>query len=500
MKYAKLITVLALALCLMVGLTGFAKGGTNLTVQFEKTPLFNEANILPGDGTTRFIKATNNTTAANKIAVVAENFPNPAPSDDLSRALDMTISKGGVDIWGGSSATGKKTLFDFYQAGEVALSDIAAGETIQYDFTLSLSTDKGDLPVSDTTWQAKKTNFDIAIGFSGEINPPCTGPNCPCVGPSCHSDPPCTGPNCGGCVGPSCGGGGGGCTIWIIESPVTSVKAQNVQTKSAQIIWDTNCKGDSQVMYSPEGSAHVFDQAKPHMGYTFESLKKTDYVFSHSIDLSNLTACTKYYFRVTSGNPKIAVSREYDFITPGCVNGTSTVTTTDYRNFGEPDIVKSTPMVAGASSTCACPDSKCDCKEEEPVKSVLGAFGVNASACGTYDDIPWILAVLMLCLCLYEKNRKDMLRKKIKQAGYVLTENDRKFNGKLFFKSLIFPLIIIIILLLLQWICPDIIMLWWFWVIMITLLCVWTYWHYQRKKLQIIWKGLQEIKTTTYQA
>lgn len=498
MKYAKLITTIALTLCLAIGTV--AQAASNITVQFENTPLFNEANVLPGDGVTRFIKVTNNTTAPNKVAVYAENFPNPTPSDDLARALDMKISKGGVDLWGGNSSSGAKTLFDFYQAGEIFLSDINAGQMQQYDFTLSISTDKGDLPVSPTTWQQKRTNFDIVIGFLGQYNPPCEGPNCPCVGPVCHSDPPCTGPNCGGGGGGG-GGGGSGCEIWIIENPVTSVKAQNIQTKSADIIWATNCKGDSQVMYSPETGNHTFDTTKSHYGYTNESLKKTEYVFDHSIGLVNLTSCTKYYFRVVSGNPKIAVSREYAFTTPGCVEGTSTIETHDYRNYGEPDLIKeSVPagIVAG-SSTCACSDKECDCKEEEPVKSLLSAFGINATACGTYDDIPWILAVLMLCLCLYEKNRKDMLRKKIKQIGYVLTENDRKFDGKLFFQALIFPLIILIILLLLQWICPDIIMLWWFWVIMITLLGVWTYWHYQRKKLQKIFKGLQEIKSTTYQ-
>ncbi len=96
-------------------LPGNAKAAVPLDVQFEKIPLFFEANFTPGEGVERWVKVANNSGQTQRIAVEAINYPNPIPAGDLSRALMFVIKEGATDLYGGSSPTGLKTLFDFYQ-------------------------------------------------------------------------------------------------------------------------------------------------------------------------------------------------------------------------------------------------------------------------------------------------------------------------------------------------------------------------------------------------
>ena len=265
---------------------------TNLVdVLFENTPLFDEANFLPGDSITRWVKVTNVSGETQRIATEAINYTKPIPEDDLSRVLIIVIKQGGTDLYGGSSPTGSKSLYDFYQDSEayleIYLSDLGSGETVQYDFTISFPSEK------ENEWQEKTTHFDVLIGSQGTTSPPPPSPPTP----------------------PGGGGGGGlppGLTIFNEAS-------WNVTANSVTITWTTSYFSTSQVIYAAEGEAHTLDLDAPNYGYAHSKegddsgLEK---VTGHSVTITGLTSGTTYYYRVVS-HASLAISREYSFTTLG---------------------------------------------------------------------------------------------------------------------------------------------------------------------------------------
>ena len=81
-----------------------------LVVEFENDPLFNEANFLPGQSVTRWVKVTNNSGENQKIGVKAINVNDP---DNFGSVLQIVISENGTDLYGGT--TGTKYLSDFLE-------------------------------------------------------------------------------------------------------------------------------------------------------------------------------------------------------------------------------------------------------------------------------------------------------------------------------------------------------------------------------------------------
>ncbi len=84
----------------------FAQPSDNLVVQFEQTPLFNEANFLPGEGVTRWIKVTNNSGSTQKIAIETINENDP---DDFASQLSLVIKEGTAELY-------NNTLHNFFDA------------------------------------------------------------------------------------------------------------------------------------------------------------------------------------------------------------------------------------------------------------------------------------------------------------------------------------------------------------------------------------------------
>lgn len=258
-------------------------------------PIFDETNFLPGQSVIRLIKVTNtnNSAQSQRIATEAINYPNPIPAGDLSRALMLVIKEGAIDLYGGSSLTGPKTLFDFYQDSknyqEISLSDLANGATTQYDFVISFP------PEEENQWQGATTTFDILVGFQqGEtgVLPPSP---------------------------PASSGGGGlppGLTI-----PEESVVITTTTQISATITWTTSYQSTSQVIYATEFGNHTLDlsdtsNAPPEYGYEFTTPEydTTLKVISHVVVVSSLTSGTKYYFRPVS-HGSLAIAKEYSFTT-----------------------------------------------------------------------------------------------------------------------------------------------------------------------------------------
>ena len=92
-----------------------------LVIEFEKTPLFSEANFLPGDSVTRWVKVANNSETIKPIATESLNEIDP---DNFSSQFNLTIREGSVVLFNGS-------LKDFFLAGEKFLSNIAPNAQTQ---------------------------------------------------------------------------------------------------------------------------------------------------------------------------------------------------------------------------------------------------------------------------------------------------------------------------------------------------------------------------------
>ncbi len=247
----------------------------SLVVEFEKTPLFDEANFLPGESITRWVKVTNNSGQTQRIATEAINISNP------DRLGDVLI----LEIIEGLETRYKNDLSRFFNQGEVYLSDLASGSSATYSLSISF------YPGTSNTFQGKSLGFDILIGFQGE----------------------------GGGLPPGSGGGGGGYLPpgLTIREPVMVIPAQT----SVTINWETNYASTSQVIYAVKGETYSFDLTQPNYGYphAFPDPEDLTKVTSHSVIISGLTPNTTYYYRCVS-HASLAVSTEYSFTTLSAIS------------------------------------------------------------------------------------------------------------------------------------------------------------------------------------
>lgn len=253
-------------------------------------PIFDEAGFMPGQDVTRWVKVTNNSGQPQRIATEVINypgFPDPeaVPSNDLSRALSIIIGeKGGNALYGGSSPTGAKTLFSFYQDGETYLSYLSTDEAKEYEFEITFSAEE------ENERQGATTSFDILIGFQGT----------------------------GGKVPPGEGGGG---SVLPPGLTIQYEKDMWVGTTTAKISWLTTYESTSRVIY--DVTLGVFDlDSLPNYGYSystseFDTPAGTNGVTYHEVTLTGLTAGTTYHYRCISHASPPTISREHVFTTLG---------------------------------------------------------------------------------------------------------------------------------------------------------------------------------------
>jgi len=294
----KILLVFLIAFVLKAGFFAvpvLAQTETNngLEVEFERSPLFQVENFLPGETVQRWIKVTNHTSQSQRVAIEAINYPgfpdsDNIPEDDLSRALLVVIrEKEGNDLYGGS--TGEKTLFDFYQAGEIYLSDINSEATKTYEFEVIFPVEEKD------EWQGKSTSFDILIGFQGTEG----------------------GISSGGGVseGNSRSGGGGGVPPGLT---ITQESVIEVTENTATITWLTSYQSTSQVIYDTQSKRFDLNAGAPNYGYAYSKIgddTNKEKVVSHQVTLTGLSPGTTYYFRCVSAASPPTISREYSFTT-----------------------------------------------------------------------------------------------------------------------------------------------------------------------------------------
>jgi len=249
-----------------------------LVVEFEKSPsLFNEANFLPGETITRWIKVTNNTSQIQRIGTKAINVNDP---NHLGNVMYLEIKEGGTTRYLGK-------LSDFFNSDEIYLSDILSRATNTYYYSVTFDINAGD------EYQGLGLGFDFKIGFLGES-----------ISPEIPQG-----------VGGGGGGGGGASSGGLVISNEAIV---SVGSNTVTITWNTNLNATTRVIYSPLSSNSVFDPSNwPNYGYDFSTTEDTNKVLHHSVTISGLMPSTTYVFRCVSHASPDTLSPEYSFTTLG---------------------------------------------------------------------------------------------------------------------------------------------------------------------------------------
>ncbi|MBI2626732.1 MAG: fibronectin type III domain-containing protein [Parcubacteria group bacterium] len=286
-KFIKFVTFFTLVGMFIAGPSYAAPD--DLVVNFESTPLFNEANFLPGNIVTRTVEVTNNTDSSKDIIVESINVTDP---DNFASALNLVISKGDDELY-------NDTLANFFDAGEVNLSSVTgSGGSTTYSFAVSFISGSGN------DYQENELGFDIVVGFAGEGGNE-DGEN---------------GGNGGG------GGGNGGGGIDALTILNETVRALDIETTSVTIVWDTSYRSTSRVVYGTSPNLFDFNSA-PNYGYPLstaelDSPASTNGTFNHSVAITGLASGTTYYFRAISHASPDTLSFEKTFVTLGLNNQT----------------------------------------------------------------------------------------------------------------------------------------------------------------------------------
>lgn len=257
----------------------------DLQVQFEQSPLFNEANFAPGNTVTRFIKITNNTNGNKPAQVEAINV---SDADNLSAVINFKVTEASTTLFSG-------TLKDFFDKHEQPLDNIAGGTTAQYNFSATFQ------PTAGNQYQSKKVGFDLLAGFQGQVQGGGNG----------------NGNGGGGGGGGGSSGNGGGSTppgLSISENSVTHILKS---ATSLNITWTTSYLSTSQVIYSAANEPHQFNIGAPNYGYAHATPEASTFVTDHSVTLTGLKPNTTYFYRVISHASPPSVSFEHSFTTPG---------------------------------------------------------------------------------------------------------------------------------------------------------------------------------------
>lgn len=127
-------------------------------------PIFVVRNFFPGDIATRTVGVTNGASVVREVGVIGANLTGDTA---LAGELEITVSKGGVDLYGGTSGTGVKTVAQFITDGTLAnpivLTNVNAGQTVQFDFTVKFK------ELAGNEFQNKSITLDITLGLTGAI-------------------------------------------------------------------------------------------------------------------------------------------------------------------------------------------------------------------------------------------------------------------------------------------------------------------------------------------
>ncbi len=234
-----------------------------IDVQFENTPLFNEANILPGDSVSRWVKVDNVSPDEHVIATKADNVSDP---DGLASQLMLVISENGTELF-------SDTLANFFSYDGISLSALSSGVSTQYDYAVSFKDG------ADNDYQGKLLSFDILVAEG-------------------------TDETIGG--GGETGGGGGGGGSYVHQGlTIFNEGMGELGSDYAIITWVTNKMATSRVVYDTISHADLSGTQAPNYGYAFSNVMDPNKVTGHSMRIEGLKSGQKYYFRpISSASPE----------------------------------------------------------------------------------------------------------------------------------------------------------------------------------------------------
>ncbi len=162
----KLILTAIIILGLTISSSASALIGTNFDILPEQDPLFQNANFMPGDSVSRYVRVTNKTTDSYLGYAWATGVDD---SDGLGSALYLTITRDTVIIY-------QNTLADFFSQSYVDLPEIIGGDTVDFVFSIYFEHQSGN------EYQEKSVGFDISVSYGGEGPEPTDPPIPSCLG------------------------------------------------------------------------------------------------------------------------------------------------------------------------------------------------------------------------------------------------------------------------------------------------------------------------------
>jgi hypothetical protein len=152
------IFVLASSAVFLIGITGAA----DQTITCDSTsgctgstgPLFDESNLAPLDTITQTVTAQNHYPENRDFAVeiASASFSDSTPS--LAQVLTVEV----VEQESGSTVYGPKTIKEWKNDGYIILSNVPAGGSRKYDFTV-------DMANVGNEYQSQQLSFDLSLGF-----------------------------------------------------------------------------------------------------------------------------------------------------------------------------------------------------------------------------------------------------------------------------------------------------------------------------------------------
>lgn len=294
--------LLGLLLWLVLPLSVLA---SDIEVVFEATPLFSNANIIPGDSVARTITVTNNTPNSQPVYFTFDNFFDTG----LAEVMNFTIEADSTKYFDDS-------LDELQRITPLSLLSLPAGDSVTFILTASLPDTVGNL------YQVTTVGFDIIIGF---------------VGGQSQADTPARR-----------SGGGRSNQFELFNEAVEAVDST---ARTATITWNSNYNASSYLVCGEvENGPFTLTADAPLFGYEFAVPEVDRNTKNHSLMVAEL-ALTTYECRPAGrreSDDKFTVGQPVEFDLslgaplPGSILGVAS-STADGEAVGKPD-----PLVKGA--------------------------------------------------------------------------------------------------------------------------------------------------------
>lgn len=178
-KYLRKLLVFCITLSLVIGganiyqatqpKTVYAVGDLNVEWGVPNgSPIFVVENMLPGDMEDRNVAITNNAPSLRPVGVRGVRTGGVG---DIESVLDFVISESGVDLYGGTSPTGPKTLSEFFaESGGpdgFFLFNLLSSQTKTVNFKATFQEN------ATNEFQATNVVFDLIISLSIDLPNEC---------------------------------------------------------------------------------------------------------------------------------------------------------------------------------------------------------------------------------------------------------------------------------------------------------------------------------------